>query len=55
MMEYFVTGYCKQLDASRMVEIVIEEGHLAEADCCYPDCPLAAGCTIAQSIAEKLK
>ena len=46
--EIIVTGYCRQLDASRTV--MVEEG---EADCLYPDCPYAADCPIANAISEK--
>lgn len=48
--EIILTGYCRQLDASRTV--MVEDG---EADCLYPACPYATDCPIAQRIsgAEK--
>ena len=36
--EKFLSGYCRQLDASRMVEVIIEDGEIAEIDCCYGNC-----------------
>ena len=33
--EKFVSGYCRQLDGSRMVEVVLEDGAVTETDCCY--------------------
>ena len=50
--ELFFTGYCRQLDASRMVEVVLEDGQLTEVDCCYPDCPHAPACDIAKHIKD---
>ena len=34
---------------------VAENGVLAEADCCYPDCPHAPDCPIAKSNTEFLR
>ena len=36
--EKFVSGYCRQLDGSRMVEVVLEDGAVTETDCCYGSC-----------------
>ena len=52
--ELFLSGYCRTLDASRMVEVIMEDGILCEVDCCYPDCIHAQNGTIAQSIREDL-
>ena len=53
--ESFFSGYCRQIDCSRMVAAV-KEGHtLAEADCCYPDCAYAPDCVIAQKITAFLQ
>lgn len=43
--EMILSGYCKTIDGSRTV--MVEDG---EADCLYPDCPHAPGCTIAQKL-----
>lgn len=48
--EKFVSGYCKQLDASRMVEVILENGEVTEADCCYGSCIYQANCPIAKEI-----
>ena len=48
--EYFLSGYCRCLDASRMVEVISEDGNLTEVDCNYENCPHTQNCTIAQSI-----
>ena len=36
--EKFVSGYCRQLDGSRMVEAVLSDGQLEEIDCSYGNC-----------------
>ena len=48
--EKFLSGYCKQLDSSRMVAILIEDGELAEVDCCYGSCVYQPNCPIAKEI-----
>ena len=45
--EKFISGYCRQLDASRMVEVVAENG---EVDCCYGSCVYQGSCLIAKEI-----
>ncbi len=52
--EIFVSGYCRALDQSRMVEVEICSTEV-NADCAYPDCPYAPGCQIALKIKESLK
>lgn len=53
--EKFLSGYCKQLDASRMVAVVLEDGELTEADCCYGPCVYQPNCPIAAEIDALLK
>lgn len=48
--EAFFSGYCRQLDSSRMVTVVAEDGQLTEVDCCYETCVYAPGCPVAESI-----
>ena len=48
--EKFISGYCRQLDQSRVVTAVTEDGVLTEADCCYPDCVHAPACPIAAEL-----
>ena len=50
--EVFLSGYCRTTDASRMVEVILEDGKIAEVDCCYENCPHTVTCLIAKSIRE---
>ena len=50
--EKFISGYCRQLDASRMVEVVIEDGEVTEVDCCYGNCVYQCNCPVAKEIDE---
>ena len=50
--EYFLSGYCRTTDASRMVTLVTVDGALDEVDCCYPNCTYAPNCEIAKKIRE---
>ena len=52
MSEHYVSGYCRQLDAARMVEVIVENGKLDECDCCYGNCQFQSQCSIAQRIEE---
>lgn len=54
-MEKFLSGYCKQLDSSRMVAAVLEDGVLAEVDCCYGTCVYQPDCPIAKEIEALLE
>lgn len=53
--EFFFSGYCRQLDASRTVTLVTEQGRLAECDCCFGACVYEPNCPIAAQIREKLE
>ena len=48
--EKFLSGYCRQLDASRMVEVILEDGEITEVDCCYGSCIHQGNCGIAKDI-----
>ena len=50
--EKFLSGYCRQLDGSRMVEVLIEDGEVTEIDCCYSNCVYQTSCPIAKQIDE---
>ncbi len=52
MEERYLTGYCRQLDASRLVEVAVEQGEVTEVDCCYESCKFHGNCTIAKAIDE---
>ena len=49
-LEKFISGYCRQLDGSRMVEVILSDGQLEEVDCCYGSCVHQANCLIAKEI-----
>ncbi len=49
-LEKFLSGYCRQLDAARTVEVLVENGEVTEVDCCYGGCPHEANCPIAREI-----
>ena len=54
MEERYLTGYCRCLDNSRIVEVVTEDGKLEECDCLYGSCKFQTQCTIAQGIEEMI-
>lgn len=53
--ETFLSGYCRQLDDARMVEVVLEDGVLAEVDCCYGSCVYEPNCPVAREITQLLQ
>ena len=53
--ELFLTGYCRQLDQSRMVTVELEDGTVTECDCCFGSCIYQPNCTIARQIQEKIQ
>ena len=53
--EKFFSGYCRQLDGSRMVEVIAEDGEITEVDCCYGNCVYETNCPIAKEIGELVK
>ena len=53
--EKFLSGYCRQLDNARMVEVLVSDGELSEVDCCYGSCVYESSCPIAREIRELLK
>ena len=48
--EAFFSSYCRQLDASRMVEVILEDGEIAQVDCCYGSCVYQSNCPIAKEL-----
>lgn len=52
--ERFFTGYCRQIDGSRTVTLVTENGTLTEVDCCYGKCIYESSCTVARAMADAL-
>ena len=49
--ELFLSGYCRCMDASRMVEVFVSDTGV-EIDCSYENCPHTSVCEIAKKIAE---
>lgn len=50
--EYFLTGYCRTVDASRMVTVETDGAKITDVDCCYGNCPHEPNCQIAQKLRE---
>lgn len=53
-MEKFISGYCRMMDKSRMVEVEEEEGEV-RIDCAYENCPHASVCQIGKQITQLLQ
>ena len=53
--EIFISGYCRVLDQSRMVELITEDGELVDVDCCYGSCIHEPNCQISKQIRENLE
>ena len=53
-MEYFLSGYCRCMDASRRVLLETDEEGF-EVDCNFGACPYESECQIAAAIREKLE
>jgi len=49
--EAFLSGYCREIDQTRMVVAEYYEGEL-DISCSYANCPYAPNCTIAEKIRE---
>lgn len=48
--EEFLSGYCRQMDNSRIVAVLLEDGRIAEVDCNFGACPYEGECALAQKI-----
>lgn len=53
--EKFISGYCRQLDCSRLVEVLLTDGQIDEVDCCYGSCIYQPNCPIAREIDDLIK
>ena len=50
--EGFFSGYCRQIDGSRMVTVVAEGREITDIDCCWPDCTYVPNCPVAEKIRQ---
>ena len=53
--EKFVSGYCRVLDCSRLVEVILVDKEVEEVDCCYGNCIHQQNCPIAKEIDQLQK
>ena len=53
--EEIISGYCRQLDQSRMVTVELTDGQIDDVDCCYGSCVHQPNCQIAKRIDERAK
>ena len=52
--EVFLSGYCRCMDASRMVAVTIEDSKITDVDCNFGSCPYEKDCVLAQKIREEV-
>ena len=50
--EAFFSGYCRNIDGSRMVAVEADGSELTEVDCDFGSCPYEPNCPIAEKIKE---
>jgi hypothetical protein len=50
--EVFLSGYCRCMDASRMVAVTLEDKQITDVDCNFGSCPYENDCALAQKIQE---
>ena len=50
--EVFLSGYCRCMDASRMVAVTLEDDNITDVDCNFGSCPYEKDCALAQKIQE---
>ena len=50
--ELFISGYCRCMDASRMVAVTLEDDTITDVDCNFGNCPYEKDCALAQKIRE---
>ncbi len=55
LLEKFITGYCRVLDQSRIVQVELEEKKLLDVDCNYEKCVYASQCPIGKEITKLLE
>lgn len=50
--EYIFSGYCRTVDASRMVTVETDGKTVTDVACCYGSCPYESNCSIAEKIRD---
>lgn len=50
--EYFISGYCRVLDAGRMVTVETDGSKITDVDCCYGGCPYQPECPVARQLRQ---
>ena len=50
--EYIFTGYCRTVDASRMVTVETDGEAITDVACCYGNYPYESSCSIAEKIRD---
>ena len=53
--EKIISGYCRQMDGSRIVTVELENGSVTDIDCRYGNCVHQPNCAIAKEIAALLE
>ena len=53
--EKIISGYCRQIDGSRIVTVELEKGSVTDIDCRYGKCVHQPNCSIAKEIAALLE
>lgn len=53
--EVFLSGYCRCMDQSRMVAVLVCDGKLEDVDCNFGACPHEADCVLAGKIRQLLQ
>lgn len=48
--EKIISGYCRQLDGSRIVTLELDNGCITDIDCRYGECLHQSNCAIAREI-----
>ena len=48
--EKMISGYCRQIDQSRIVTVELEDGKMRDVDCLYEGCIYRPNCPIAREI-----
>lgn len=53
--EYFISGYCRAMDASRMVTVETDGKNITDIACGYGSCPYEGECPVAAKIRQLMQ